>query len=71
MNLNGLDVIHRNEGAVYLRIPKELQKSVGICNCPDCNGKEAFWDTLGVPLKPTKGKPDTAWTLHMPKPPKR
>jgi hypothetical protein len=69
MTLNSADVIARNGETIYIRIPKELQKSIGTsCSCPSCKGKEGFWDTLAVNVTPASGRPDTTWTVHMPDP---
>jgi hypothetical protein len=65
--LNGMTIIARNDSAIYLRIPRELQQSAGSCDCSHCKGAEGFWDTLGVPLDVSQF--DTAWTVHWPAPP--
>jgi hypothetical protein len=67
--LNGMQIIARNDSAIYLRIPKELQQSAGPCDCSHCKGQEGFWDTLGVPLATGLVQLNAAWTLHWPVPP--
>lgn len=62
--LNGERVIAHDPttGATYVRLPRELWRSCGTCQCPSCLGKEGFWDTLVIP---TKGY---TWAAHMPNP---
>ena len=63
VNLNGADTQKpQAQGhAVLVRLPKELWRSAGRCDCPTCKGGEGFWDSLAVP---TDGGP--CWTVHCP-----
>lgn len=67
LSLQGWPVLRIWEGAVYVRIPQELQKPTGGCSCTYCkeHPKEVpSWDTLGIPID---GKRDSmTWTLHAP-----
>jgi len=59
-------VIARTGDAVYLRLPKELQRSIeGGCNCPQCKADPtlAQWDTLVVS---TDQRSAFSSTVHMP-----
>jgi hypothetical protein len=62
-----MEVIARAEDAVYLRLPKELQRDTDGCNCDICkkDPSKAKWDTLVVPTDP-KGKYQWTHTVHMP-----
>jgi hypothetical protein len=54
----------KNPGAVYVRIPRELQQPIDICRCTYCVAHpdhRPTWDTLGVPLAG-----GYTWTLHAP-----
>jgi hypothetical protein len=56
--------------AVYLRLPRELQRSSGgHCTCGHCGG-EGLWDTLVVPTTPvtrnTRYSDRHSYTVHMP-----
>lgn len=65
-NLQGWPVLRVWKGAVYLRIPRELQRSTDGCSCNYCKAhpnETPSWDTLGVPLT---GERRTTWTLHAP-----
>jgi len=53
-------VFDRRRATTYVRLPKELWRSCGICRCVQCNGQEGYWDTLVIPAK------GTTWTVHMP-----
>ena len=60
-----LDPGPRFTDAVYVRIPKDLQRPVGGCACRYCVAHPdeiPSWDTLGIPLRP----PYTTWTVHAP-----
>lgn len=64
--LQGWPVLRIWAGAIYLRIPSELQRPIdGGCHCTHClaHPKEApAWDTFGVPLEQGKA----SWVLHAP-----
>jgi len=76
MNVQGWRVLDpkflkilKNPGAVYVRLPLELQRPTGGCSCDYCKQAKVgnpeyvpMWDTLGVPLEPGK----RTWTLHAP-----
>lgn len=65
-----LDVIKRDKNMIFMRLPRELWKSAGRCDCKSCNGSEGFWDTLAVCTKVPAGKDrerDYAYTVHMPR----
>lgn len=50
--------------ALYVRIPKELQRLCNGCSCRYCVAhpdEEPAWDTLGIPLDG-----GMTWTLHAP-----
>jgi hypothetical protein len=67
MTLSTLDVIARTEDAVYLRLPKELQRPIDRCVCPYCDShkhESPAWDTLCVPVSGA----GYASTVHMPDP---
>ena len=57
-------VIAVAKDAIYLRLPRELQRDCGGCSCEICkkNPELAKWDTLVVPRK----LHDHSWTVHMP-----
>lgn len=68
-----LAIIAQTKDAIYLRLPLELQRDCGGCDCRHCklNPALAKWDTLVVPVRgPTR--PGDAyndwhtWTVHMP-----
>ncbi len=70
---NGLPVLGRRGNTVFIRLPDELQVVIeGGCKCPYCKehpGVAAKWDTLAVGQeKPTDGRTDYTWTVHMPDP---
>jgi hypothetical protein len=66
-SLQNLRVVHQTAGAVYVRLPPELQKSAGRCDCPVCKGSEGFWDTLAIPIDPVvQALRPTTWTVHAP-----
>jgi len=69
--LNGMVVIERRPGHVYMRIPADLQKPItGGCSCSFCRqhpDRTPMWDTLAVTTRaPKDGDHDHAWTIHMP-----
>lgn len=47
--------------ATYIRLPRELQASCGLCACPRCDGAVGYWDTLVIPNK----LGEYTWTGHM------
>jgi len=63
-----MPVIARAKDAVYLRLPPELQRDCGGCNCPQCtkNPELAKWDTLCVPITPPGNHSDFSHVVHMP-----
>lgn len=64
-----MEVIARLAGAIYLRLPRELQLPAGECSCDYClahPNAPAMWDTLAVPLEASRN--DYSWTVHMPDP---
>lgn len=64
--LNGMQVIMRRGDCIFVRLPRELWRSCGRCDCSHCKGSEGFWDTLGVTTKPVARRNDTTWVVHMP-----
>lgn len=67
ISLQGWPVIQQLAGAVYVRIPKELQRECGGCSCAYCVShpdETPMWDTLGVPLGDARSP--MTWTLHAP-----
>jgi hypothetical protein len=69
-SLLSMAVLATTSEAVYLRLPRELQReSGGHCSCGHCDGA-GLWDTLVVPTAPfTHGASYSAWhsgTCHMP-----
>ena len=67
--LNGASVMYRKgdlkgETLRFVRLPRALWRSAGICACTVCKGREGFWDTLSVP--PPGSVSDTAYTVHHP-----
>jgi hypothetical protein len=76
-NLNGLKVerVHSDprpdmglKGAdtIFVPLPRSLWRSCGKCGCPECQGREGFWDTLVIDGNGPKSGPDTTWTCHRP-----
>lgn len=44
----------------FIRLPRILWRSCGVCNCGKCQGGGGFWDTIAAPdNKPT-------YTVHFP-----
>jgi hypothetical protein len=68
MRLESMQVICRTDECVFVRLPRELQRDAGICNCDYCKGKTAYWDTLAIPLVSTGRDRDYTYTVHMPDP---
>jgi hypothetical protein len=69
--LFSMRVIAQTDDAIYLRLPAELQRDCGGCDCPQCKANPALakWDTLVVPLDPAKTRDYSAThsgTVHMP-----
>lgn len=65
LRLSGWTVLRVWRGSVYLRLPVELQRATGGCDCRYCKAHPELvpcWDTLGVPLMPGA----SSWTLHAP-----
>lgn len=66
-SLNGAATFLSKDGSTaFVRLPRELWRSAGICHCPHCKGGEGFWDTLAVSTKLVDGRNTTAWTVHYP-----
>lgn len=68
-----MKVIARAAGAVYMRLPPDLQRDCGGCSCDYCKvhpDEKPMWDTLAVPIENLMRTPslDWSWTLHMPDP---
>lgn len=63
--MNGLTFYTSGTGAIYVPLPREVWRSCGECHCPECQGREGFWDTLVVPGA-NDGQPYT-FTVHFPK----
>ena len=66
--LPSMQVIGRTKEAVYLRLPKKLQRDcIGGCGCEHCTKNPALakWDTMVVSIR---GKDDHSWTVHLPDP---
>lgn len=67
-------VLVRTDEAIYLRLPRELQRPIdGSCECPQCkaNPELATWDTLIVPISAPKNdkhpwRYEFSGTVHMP-----
>lgn len=57
--------VMRAENTIFMRLPRELWRSCGICKCEICQGSEGFWDTLAVSTM-KGGGPDFTWTVHHP-----
>lgn len=57
-----MEVLIVTVGAVYLRLPRELQRDAGTCQCQWCKGESAKWDTLVVLLTPGTH----TYTVHCP-----
>jgi hypothetical protein len=65
--LTGWTVLRVWRGAIYLRLPADLQRPIdGGCSCTHCTGKPAghvpTWDTFAVPLEAGA----RSWTVHAP-----
>lgn len=71
-SLLSMEVVAVTTDAVYLRLPKELQRDCGGCDCPLCrtNPNLAKWDTLVVPLVVDwrTYNDNHSYTVHMPDP---
>lgn len=67
--LLSMRVLAVTKDAVYLRLPRELQReSGGNCICGHCGGA-GLWDTLVVSTAPPMRKSAYDWhsyTVHMP-----
>jgi hypothetical protein len=69
MTMFSMRVIARTKDAIYLRLPLELQRDTGGCDCPVCkkDPTKAKWDTLVVPTKGGRTYHDEhSGTVHMP-----
>jgi hypothetical protein len=66
ISLNGLRVF-RVGNTLHIPLPKAFWRSCGVCLCDHCNGKEGFWDALGVNAvgDPAYGA-NTTWMVHAP-----
>jgi hypothetical protein len=68
-----MPVIARFGGAIYLRLPQDLQRDCGGCSCDYCKAhpdERPMWDTLAVSIeRTTRHERDWSWTIHMPDPP--
>lgn len=67
ISLQGWPVLRVWRGAVYVRIPRDLQKPTGGCSCTYCvmhPNEVPSWDTLGIPLDGSAS--GVTWTLHAP-----
>lgn len=68
---NGMAVLGRNGGTLFVRLPKELQTPCGTCGCPHCRANQTatpMWDTLAIAIAKPRNGTDTTWTVHMPDP---
>lgn len=67
-NLTSMRVIARTKDAVYVRLPRELQRDAAGCGCEHCKKDPALakWDTLVIPTEETRRAFDFTWTVHMP-----
>jgi hypothetical protein len=69
-NLNCMRILGKRGGAIFIRIPVELQRPIPPgCECRWCKAHpklEPMWDTLAVPIDPTHD--DWTYTVHMPDP---
>jgi hypothetical protein len=71
-SLTSMAVLAVAADAVYLRLPRELQRDCGGCHCEHCrvNPALAVWDTLVVPTNPAGSRDDYyathSYTVHMP-----
>src|SRR5262245_56451163 len=67
--LQGWPVLRVWAGAVYVRLPAELQRPIeGGCSCEYCRQhphQTPAWDVLGVPLI-EQGRTRQTWTIHAP-----
>jgi len=67
-----MEVIAIAGDAVYLRLPKELQRDAGGCTCDYCTRhpeEPPKWDTLAVPTNAELGSRRAySWTVHLPDP---
>ena len=69
-----MPVIARGGGAIYLRLPWDLQRECGECTCDYCKahpGQTPTWDTMAISAINPNPDRDWTWTLHMPDPPRR
>jgi hypothetical protein len=73
--VTSMRVLAVTKEAVYVRLPRELQRDAGGCQCEHCKRNPALakWDTLVVPThrgRPHDARPnyanDHTWTVHMP-----
>ena len=46
---------------IWIPLPRPLWQACGKCDCPSCQGTEAFWDTLAV----SPGR-SNSWLVHYP-----
>jgi hypothetical protein len=65
-NVNGMPVLIRRGDTIFLRLPRDLWRSCGRCDCDSCKGTEGFWDTLAVAATAPADGSDHAWTVHYP-----
>jgi hypothetical protein len=70
ISCQGWPVIKEMADAIYVRLPKELQRPTGGCSCTYCvthPDEIPMWDTLGIPRLSTRSKVSAiTWTLHAP-----
>jgi hypothetical protein len=66
--MNGLRVDRSENGStIFVPLPRLAWRSCGPCDCPHCNGRDGFWDTVAIAATPArKGASDTTWTVHRP-----
>lgn len=70
--LNGVRYYTAKEtGAVFIPLPRELWAPALMdadgnhsCDCPQCKGADAWWDTLVIPGH--NDRSGTTFTVHMP-----
>ncbi len=67
---NGMSVLGRRNGVIFVRLPPELQAPIDSCICPYCKAhpdQPPMWDTLAVAQEDTPCRRNGhTWTVHMP-----
>lgn len=58
---------HEAGSTIFVPLPRGAWQPLDRCDCANCKGRPAFWDTLAIQRRPDEGQETSrTWLVHRP-----